>query len=147
MNRYVDTAGSTSNDGLATGSGAFQTIGAAVFVAYQQIDMRPAGLTSLVTAGQTFNEQVFMGSRLTGTNVITIKGNGGQFTWTNDGLPISATMATLYSIRSIGSATLAIMRASVKYTGTTTRFLIWLARIRSQGTGRTIAQSLWTAPL
>lgn len=84
---YVDTAGSNSNDGLATGAGgAFLTIGAAVNTVYQQFDCQSVGVTISVTAGQTFNEQVFMGGQLTGVNVLTIQGNGGNFTWTNSGL-------------------------------------------------------------
>lgn len=83
---YVDTAGSNTNDGLATGAGAFRTLAFASQTMYQQIDFGGATSPTVhVTAGQTFNEQVFAGGQLTGNNVMTFKGNGGNFIWANNG--------------------------------------------------------------
>jgi hypothetical protein len=86
---FVDTAGSDSNDGLATGAGALRNIQTAInmteyFVDWGGTNSGSQGTIS-PTAGQTFTETVAVSGGQVGGNEIFIHGNGGAFTWANSG--------------------------------------------------------------
>jgi hypothetical protein len=86
---FVDTAGSDLNDGLVTGSGALRNIQTGVnlcerYVDWGNLNSGAAGTVS-PTAGQIFTETVAVSGATVGSNEIFITGNGGQFTWKNNG--------------------------------------------------------------
>jgi hypothetical protein len=86
---FVDTAGSDSNDGLVSGSGALRNIQTGVNMTQLFVDWggTNAGLAGTVspTAGQTFAETVAVSGAQIGSNEIFIQGNGGAFNWANVG--------------------------------------------------------------
>lgn len=81
----VDTGGSDTNDGLATGaSGAFQHLDkcrAAAQISIDTISQGNGGVTCLVPSGQTFQEFVQVFFPLVGGGSLIYQGNGGQFNW------------------------------------------------------------------
>lgn len=92
LNIFVDTNGSKNGDGMSSGGGAFSSITAAVEMLYECIDgggytlngvanSRP--VTILVMTGQNFTESLQVIGQPTGMNVFSIKGNGGQPTWSS----------------------------------------------------------------
>lgn len=86
---FVDTAGSDSNDGLVSGSGAFRNIQTATNMTQLFVDWggTNVGLAGVVmpTAGQTFAETIAVSGAQIGSNEIFIQGNGGPFNWANVG--------------------------------------------------------------
>jgi hypothetical protein len=82
---YVDGAsGNDANLGTSSGTGAKQHICAAISSLYADWDMRYNNVYVKVAGGQTYNEQCWPGSQLTGINVLNIgSSNNSNFTWAN----------------------------------------------------------------
>lgn len=81
---FVDTAGSDSNDGLATGAGAFRHLDVCRMSAQFYIDTQSGGnggVTCLVTPTQAFQEFIQVFFSLTGGGSLIFQGNGGAFIW------------------------------------------------------------------
>jgi microcystin-dependent protein len=85
VNFFVDTAGSDSNDGLATGAtGAFRTLNqcrAAAQVSIDTASQGNGGVTCNVPNGQTFQEFVQVFFPLVGGGSLIFQGTGGAFNW------------------------------------------------------------------
>lgn len=77
-----DTGGGAfgSVDGLATGAGAFLSLQDAASTIWYGMDMAGNSATIYPTAGQTFAQTLNLGGQPIGSNVVFLKGNGGQAT-------------------------------------------------------------------
>ncbi|MGC2776838.1 MAG: hypothetical protein WA418_14515 [Bradyrhizobium sp.] len=78
----VDTGGGAIGtvDGLAAGAGAFSQLQDAASFIWYGLDMAGSSATIAPTAGQTFLQTLNLGGQPVGSNVVFLKGNGGQAT-------------------------------------------------------------------
>ncbi|WP_316200397.1 MULTISPECIES: hypothetical protein [unclassified Bradyrhizobium] len=78
----VDSGGGALGtvDGLATGAGAFSQLQDAASFIWYGLDMAGSSATIYPTGGQTFVQSLSLGGQPVGSNVVYLKGNGGQAT-------------------------------------------------------------------
>ncbi|UFZ05445.1 hypothetical protein LQG66_03775 [Bradyrhizobium ontarionense] len=78
----VDSGGGALGtvDGLATGAGAFSQLQDAASFIWYGVDQAGSSATIYPTAGQTFVQSLSLGGQPVGSNVVYLKGNGGQAT-------------------------------------------------------------------